>query len=159
MNKCCFFLTFFDTYFCCFLYHQFQSIYDFINIKCSVVPRSEILRAMFGPVQHFLGPFEIFEGHIILSVKHNPLRFFFTKAEKKNGCHAFFQLSFEPIFTILWISYQIKSRNPYGKAVFVRISDEYAANILRTALFTVIVRYIFTSCREYPVNKVGLTKK
>ena len=49
---------------------------------------------------------------------------------------------------------------PYGKAVFVQISDEYAANILRTALFTVIVRYIFTSCRgEYPANKVGLTKK
>ena len=48
---------------------------------------------------------------------------------------------------------------PYGKAVFVRISDEYAANILPTALFTVIVRYIFTSCREYPGNKVGLTKK
>ena len=50
-------------------------------------------------------------------------------------------------------------RCPYGKAVFVRISDEYAANILRTALFTVIVRYIFTSCRKYPANKVGLTKK
>ena len=48
---------------------------------------------------------------------------------------------------------------PYGKAVFVRISDECAVNILRTALFTVIVRYIFTSCREYPANKVGLTKK
>ena len=41
----------------------------------------------------------------------------------------------------------------------MRISDEYAANILRTALFTVIVRYIFTSCRVYPANKVGLTKK
>ena len=51
------------------------------------------------------------------------------------------------------------SRGPYGKAVFVRISDEYAANILRTALFTVIVRYIFTSCREYPANNAGLTKK
>ena len=50
-------------------------------------------------------------------------------------------------------------RCSYGKAVFVRISDEYAANILRTALFTVIVRYIFTSCRKYPANKVGLTKK
>ena len=48
---------------------------------------------------------------------------------------------------------------PYEKAVFVRISDEHAANILQTALFTVIVRYIFTSCREYPANKVGLTKK
>ena len=49
--------------------------------------------------------------------------------------------------------------HPYGKAVFVRISDEYAVNILQTAMFTVIVRYIFTSCREYPANKVGLTKK
>ena len=48
---------------------------------------------------------------------------------------------------------------PYEKAVFVRISDEYAANILQTALFTVIVRYIFTSCREYPANIVSLTKK
>ena len=28
-----------------------------------------------------------------------------------------------------------------------------------TALFTVIVHYIFTSCREYPGNKVGPTKK
>ena len=31
----------------------------------SVVPRSEILRAMFGPLQHFGGSFEIFEGHIL----------------------------------------------------------------------------------------------
>ena len=46
---------------------------------------------------------------------------------------------------------------PYGKAVFVGISDEYAANILWTALFTIIVRYIFTPCREYPANKVGLS--
>ena len=52
-----------------------------------------------------------------------------------------------------------KESFPYGKAVFVRISDEHAANILRTALFTVIVRYIFTSCRKYPANNVGLTKK
>ena len=50
-------------------------------------------------------------------------------------------------------------KHPYGKAVFVRISDEYAANIQQTALFAVIVRYIFTSCREYPANRVGLTKK
>ena len=56
--------------------------------------------------------------------------------------------------------FSIKMNNyPYGKAVFVQISDEYAANILQTALFTVIVRYIFTSCCEYPANKVGLTKK
>ena len=36
--------------------------------KYSVDPRSEILRAMFDPLQHFFwgggGPFEIFEGHI-----------------------------------------------------------------------------------------------
>ena len=27
------------------------------------------------------GPFEFFEGHILPSVKHNPICFFFTKAE------------------------------------------------------------------------------
>ena len=55
--------------------------------------------------------------------------------------------------------FSIKMNNyPYGKAVFVRISDEYAANILLTALFIVIVRFIFTSCCENP-KKVGLTKK
>ena len=50
----------------------------------------------------------------------------------------------------MFLSYgsgNVSGHIPYGKAVFVRISDEYAANILRTALFTVIVRYIFTSCR------------
>ena len=47
---------------------------------------------------------------------------------------------------------------PYGKVVFLQISGEYAVNILRTALFTVIVRNIFTSCQEYPANKNGLTK-
>ena len=47
----------------------------------------------------------------------------------------------------------------YRKAVFVRLSYEYAANVLQTALLTVIVRYIFTSCRKYPADKVGLTKK
>ena len=39
---------------------------------------------------------------------------------------------------------------------------EYLTNmlrILRTALSTVIVHYRFTSCSEYPANKVGLTKK
>ena len=51
------------------------------------------------------------------------------------------------------------SQHSYGKAVFVRISDKYAVNILRTSFFTVIVRYIFTSCHEYPANKVDLTKK
>ena len=61
--------------------------------------------------------------------------------------------------TFLHAKNGICAHNPYGKAVFVRISDEYAAIILQTALFTVIVRYIFTSCREYPGNKAGLTKK
>ena len=42
---------------------------------------------------------------------------------------------------------------------FIFEHPSYAANILQTALFTVIVRYIFTSCREYPANKVGLTIK
>ena len=48
---------------------------------------------------------------------------------------------------------------PYGKAVSLRISCEYAANNWRTALFAVIVRNIFTSCREYPANKTGQSKK
>ena len=55
--------------------------------------------------------------------------------------------------------FRVDKSFPYGKADFVRISEKYAANILRTALFTVIVRDIFTSCRDYPANKVGLTKK
>ena len=48
---------------------------------------------------------------------------------------------------------------PYGKAVSLRISGEYAANNWRTALFAVIVRNIFTSYREYPANKTGQSKK
>ena len=55
--------------------------------------------------------------------------------------------------------FRVDKSFPYGKAVFVRISEKYAANILQTALFTVFVRDIFTSCRDYPANKVGLTKK
>ena len=50
-------------------------------------------------------------------------------------------------------------RFPYGKAVSLRISCEYLANNWRTALFAVIVRNIFTSCREYPANKTGQSKK
>ena len=46
----------------------------------SVVPRSVILRAMFGPLPIFWGPFEIFDSHILPSVKHNPIRFFFYKS-------------------------------------------------------------------------------
>ena len=49
--------------------------------------------------------------------------------------------------------------SPYGKAVSLRISGEYAANNWRTALFAVIVRNIFTSYREYPANKTGQSKK
>ena len=48
---------------------------------------------------------------------------------------------------------------PYGKAVSLRLSGEYAANNWRTALFAVIVRNIFTSYREYPANKTGQSKK
>ena len=60
------------------------SSFDYNLKSCSVVPRSEILRAIFGPLLIFFlgggGAFEIFEGHILPSVKHNPIRFF-TKAE------------------------------------------------------------------------------
>ena len=59
-----------------------------VYITNSLVPRSEILRAMFAPLPFFFffgggggggggGPFEIFEGHILPSVKHNPIRFFY----------------------------------------------------------------------------------
>ena len=51
--------------------------------------------------------------------------------------------------------FRVDKSFPYGKAVFVRISE----NMLRTALFTVIVCDIFTSCRDYPANKNSLTKK
>ena len=57
-------------------------VHPSVKAQCNcVVPRSVILRAMFGPLPIFLGgPFEIFEGHILPSVKPNPIRFF-TKAE------------------------------------------------------------------------------
>ena len=70
-----------------------------------------------------------------------------------------FQNRFENLKNGVHRYYMCVSNSPYGKAVFVRISDEYAANILRTASFTVIVSYIFTSCQEYPATKVGLAKK
>ena len=54
---------------------------------------------------------------------------------------------------------RINRKSPYGKAVSLRISGEYAANNWRTALFAVIVRNIFTSYREYPANKTGQSKK
>ena len=34
---------------------------------------------MFDPLPNFRGPFEIFEGHILPSVKHNPIPFFLQK--------------------------------------------------------------------------------
>ena len=55
-----------------------QVIWDSIEISIwtpppgkSWTPRSEILRAMFGPLQIFWGPFEIFEGHILPLVTIN----------------------------------------------------------------------------------------
>ena len=54
-----------------------------VKAQCNcVVPRSVILRAMFGPLPILGGgggQFEIFEGHILPSVKHNPKRFFLQK--------------------------------------------------------------------------------
>ena len=38
------------------------------------------------------------------------------------------------------------------------MSCKYAVNILQISLITAIVRAIFTSCRAYPANRVGLTK-
>ena len=38
---------------------------------------------------------------------------------------------------------------PYRKAVFVRISDEYAANILRSALFIVFFGVVHASVRPF----------
>ena len=57
------------------------------------------------------------------------------------------------------ILYESAQYSPYGKAVSLPISGEYAANNWRTALFAVIVRNIFTSYREYPANKTGQSKK
>ena len=60
-------------------------VHPSVKAQCNyVVPRSVILRAMFGPLPvFFLGgrSFEIFEGHILplvkVTVKHNPIRFFY----------------------------------------------------------------------------------
>ena len=59
-------------------------VHPSVKAQCNcVVPRSVILRAMFGPLPIFFflggggGAFEIFEGHILPSVKHNPIRFFY----------------------------------------------------------------------------------
>ena len=48
----------------------------------SVVRRSEILRAMFGPLQDFWGPFEFFYlGPYITNSETQPCTLIFTKAE------------------------------------------------------------------------------
>ena len=47
------------------------------SVKARCCPRSVILRAM--PSDFLGGPFEIFEGHSIPSVKHNPICFFLQK--------------------------------------------------------------------------------
>ena len=60
------------------------------------------------------------------------------------GWHSFFQ----NIVRLSWYSLTEKPS-----------SSQYLVNILQTALFTVIVRNIFTSCHEYPANKVCLAKK
>ena len=55
-------------------------VHPSVKAQCNcVVPRSVILRAMLAPFRFFGGPFEIFEGHILPSVKHNPIRFFLQK--------------------------------------------------------------------------------
>ena len=52
-------------------------VHPSVKAQCNcVVPRSVILRAIFGPFRFFWGPFETFEGHILPSVKHNPSDFF-----------------------------------------------------------------------------------
>ena len=54
-----------------------------VKAHCNcVVRRSVILRAMFGPLLIFFGgwAFEFFEGHILPSVKHSPIRFFNNKS-------------------------------------------------------------------------------
>ena len=57
-------------------------VHPSVKAQCNcVVRRSVILRAIFGPLLIFFfggggGAFEFFEGHILPSVKHNPIRFF-----------------------------------------------------------------------------------
>ena len=55
-------------------------VHPSVKAQCNcVVPRSVILRAMFGPLSILGGggPFVIFEGHILPLVKHNALHFFY----------------------------------------------------------------------------------
>ena len=56
-------------------------VHPSVKAQCNcVVPRSVILRAMFGPLPIFLGSHLKFLRATLPSVKHNPIRFF-TKAE------------------------------------------------------------------------------
>ena len=60
-------------------------VHPSVKAQCNcVVPRSVISRAMSGPLPIFFfggggggWAFEFFEGHILPSVKHNPIRFFY----------------------------------------------------------------------------------
>ena len=57
-----------------------KEVHPSVKAQCNcVVPRSVILRAMFGPFRFFGGAFEIFEGHILPS--NTILYAFFTKAD------------------------------------------------------------------------------
>ena len=52
------------------------------SMKARCCPQVSNFEGHVWPPSIFLGgPFEIFEGHILPSVKHNPICFFFTKAE------------------------------------------------------------------------------
>ena len=60
------------------------SSFNYNPKSCSVVPRSEILRAIFGPLLIFGGGggghLKFLRAIILPSVKHSPIHFF-TKAE------------------------------------------------------------------------------
>ena len=55
------------------------------SVKAQCCPQVSNFEGYVWPILIFFfgggGAFEIFEGHILPSVKHNPIRFFFTKAE------------------------------------------------------------------------------
>ena len=50
------------------------------SVKAQCCPQVSNFEGHVWPPSDFLGLFEIFEGHILQIVKHNPIRFF-TKAE------------------------------------------------------------------------------
>ena len=53
-------------------------VHSSVKAQCNcVVPRSVILRAMFGPLSIFWEGHLKFESHILPSLKHNPIRFFY----------------------------------------------------------------------------------